>query len=201
MSVFSGFFSLFPWGVRTIRVSRRFHARRDKIWNAIFPLGLSADWHHSVLTSQSFTDAPDRAQQTYTHLDRHGEPIVRTLQITQSLSGTEYTARVLEDSALDAAFWTDVLRAPPSCRGRRCDAPDDRADRPLSWPGLSDLPLFFPAARDEIPAAMARHRREQTGARRLRASAGPMRIGGLIDATLVAVLWSYPWRTGVIRRF
>ena len=97
----------FPVGVRTIRVSRRFHASRDKIWNAIFPLGLSADWHHSVLTSQSFVDAPDRVQQTYTHLDRHGEPIVRTLQITQSLSGTEYTARVLEDSALDAAFWTD----------------------------------------------------------------------------------------------
>jgi len=96
-----------PLGLRTLRVRAAFRADADKVWNAVFPLGPSADWHHSVLTSRVLPDAPNRVQQTYTHLDRHGEPIVRSLDITQKLTGKEYDARVLDDSALDVSFWKD----------------------------------------------------------------------------------------------
>ncbi|URK87953.1 hypothetical protein LP421_10025 [Rhizobium sp. RCAM05350] len=96
-----------PIGLRTVRVHGSFRASRAKVWHAVFPLGTSADWHHSVLTSRSLPDTPNRVQQTYTHLDRHGQPIVRSLEITETLPGTEYDARVLDDSALDAVFWKD----------------------------------------------------------------------------------------------
>ncbi len=94
-----------PLGLRTVRVRGSYRADRAKLWNAIFPLGSLADWHHSVLTSRPV--APDRVEQSYTHLDRHGQPIVRLLEITKTVPGTAYDARVLEDSALDATFWKD----------------------------------------------------------------------------------------------
>ncbi|WP_455271889.1 hypothetical protein [Rhizobium herbae] len=94
-----------PIGLRTVRVHGSFRASRAKVWHAIFPLGTSADWHPSVLTS--LPDGSNRVRQTYTHLDRHGQPIERLLEVTETLPGTEYDARVLDDSALDAAFWND----------------------------------------------------------------------------------------------
>ena len=96
-----------PLGLRTVRVRRSFHASRAKIWSAVFPLGASADWHHSVLASRIVPDAPNRVQQGYAHLDRHGQPIVRLLEINETVPGSEYDARVLDDSALDAVFWKD----------------------------------------------------------------------------------------------
>ncbi|WP_426131088.1 hypothetical protein [Pararhizobium sp. PWRC1-1] len=96
-----------PIGLRTLRVRGSFHASRSKVWNAIFPLGTAAAWYHSVLTSQIIPGAPNRVQQTYTHLDRHGEPIVRLIEVTETVPDTEYDARVLDDSALDATFWKD----------------------------------------------------------------------------------------------
>lgn len=94
-----------PLGLRTVRVRGSFRADRAKLWNAIFPLGTFADWHHSVLTSRPV--APDHVEQSYTHLDRHGQPIVRLLAIAETVPGIAYDARVLEDSALDATFWKD----------------------------------------------------------------------------------------------
>ncbi|MCV9997288.1 hypothetical protein OE766_03400 [Pararhizobium sp. YC-54] len=96
-----------PLGLRTVRVRRSFQAGRAKVWSAVFPLGASADWHHAVLASRIVPDAPNRVQQTYAHLDRHGQPIVRLLEITETVPGSEYDALVLDDSALDTAFWKD----------------------------------------------------------------------------------------------
>lgn len=94
-----------PLGLRTLRVQATFRAGRAQVWNAIFPLGTSANWHHSVLASQK--EVPNRVRQTYTHLDRHGQPIVRSMEVTETRAGTEYDARVLDDSALDPVFWKD----------------------------------------------------------------------------------------------
>lgn len=139
-----------PLGLRTLRVQRSFRANRAKVWNAIFPLGTSADWHHSVLTSQIIPGAPNRVQQTYTHLDRHGEPIVRLIEVTETVPDTEYDARVLDDSALDAAFWKDFRE-----RRRLVDEGDlvhltiEQTDR---YRGLAFLSLRYFTVRREVKA-------------------------------------------------
>ena len=139
-----------PLGLRTLRVQRSFRANRAKVWNAIFPLGTSADWHHSVLTSQIIPGAPNRVQQTYTHLDRHGHPIARTLEIDETLAGAEYSACVLEDSALDAAFWKDFHERRRLVEvGDRVHLTIEQTDR---YRGLAFLIFRFFALRREIKA-------------------------------------------------
>ena len=139
-----------PLGLRTVRVKGSFRASRAKVWSAIFPLGTSADWHHSVLASHLVPDAPTRVQQTYTHLDRHGEPIKRSLEITETQAGVEYDARVLEDSALDAAFWKDFGERRRLVEdGDRVHLTIEQTDR---YRGLAFLIFRFFALRREIRA-------------------------------------------------
>jgi Zn-dependent protease len=96
-----------PLGMRTLRVRKTFKTDAEKIWNAIFPLGSSAAWHHSVLTSHVMPEAANQVRQTFTHLDRHGQPIVRRFEIIKNMAAREFESRVLDDSALDASFWRD----------------------------------------------------------------------------------------------
>jgi Zn-dependent protease len=96
-----------PLGLRTLRVRETFRTDAEKIWNAVSPLGSSAGWHHSVLKSQVLPETASQVQQTFTHLDRHGQPIVRRFEIRQNAAGKQYEYRVLDDSALDASFWKD----------------------------------------------------------------------------------------------
>lgn len=139
-----------PLGLRTVRVHGSFRASREKVWNAIFPLGTSADWHHSVLTSHGVPDAPNRVRQTYTHLDRHGQPITRSLEITETLAGTEYRARVLDDSALDAAFWKDFHERRRLLKnGDTIHLTIEQTDR---YRGLAFLIFRFFALRREVKA-------------------------------------------------
>lgn len=135
-----------PLGLRTVRVQATFRAGRATVWNAIYPLGTSADWHHSVLASQ--TDAPGRVRQTYTHLDRHGQPIVRSMAITETQAGTEYGARVLDDSALDPAFWKDFHERRRLVEdGDRVHLTIEQTDR---YRGLAFLLFRFFALRREV---------------------------------------------------
>lgn len=96
-----------PLGLRTVRVRATFRTDADRLWSAISPLGSSADWHHSVLTSRVLPDTGNRVEQTYTHVDRHGRPIVRSFEVTAKHAERAYEARVVEDSALDVSFWKD----------------------------------------------------------------------------------------------
>ncbi len=96
-----------PLGLRTLRVRAALNAPIEKIWSAVSPFGHAADWHHSVLTSEVLPGTENHVRQTYTHLDRHGQPIVRTFQIAIEEIGYRYQSRVLDDSALDASFWKD----------------------------------------------------------------------------------------------
>ncbi len=96
-----------PLGRRTLRLRRSFDADAMKVWSAVFPLGANSDWHHSVLSSTRIGDG--RVRQAYAQVDRTGEPILRTLQVSDvTTHGQErlaYCARVVDDSALDPAFW------------------------------------------------------------------------------------------------
>jgi Zn-dependent protease len=94
-----------PIGVRTLRLSRRFKAKPERIWSAIHPLGENANWHPSVIRSEPVGGNPNMARQVYDHLDRKGQPIERVLAISAVPDSYVYTAHVVEDSALDKAFW------------------------------------------------------------------------------------------------
>lgn len=97
-----------PVGFRTIRMRRIFAATPERIWNMVYPLGREASWSPSVLSSEA---APEKGRvvQRFAHSDRRGQPISRTLEIDESLTGGAhaYDARVIEDSALDPSAWAN----------------------------------------------------------------------------------------------
>lgn len=95
-----------PVGVRTIRMTRVFRAAPERIWNMVYPLGREASWSPSLLSSEP-ADEEGRVVQRFAQSDRKGLPISRTLEIdTDELrEHHEYRARVVDDTALDPAFW------------------------------------------------------------------------------------------------
>lgn len=98
-----------PVGMRTVRHRRLLKATPAGLRDAVSPLGGRADWHHAVLSSE--TIAPGRVRQAFSHLDRHGEPILRVLDVAEMVDARSgvvvVQSRIVEDSALDAAFWRD----------------------------------------------------------------------------------------------
>ncbi len=153
-----------PIGLRTVRVRATFRAGAESVWSAVSPLGASADWHHSVLTSRVLPGAGNRVEQTYTHLDRHGRPIVRTLDITAAAH--TYEARVIDDSALDASFWRDFReRRRISEDGDMVHLTIEQTDR---YRGFAFLIFRFFALRREVKAL---HQWLETG------QSKPLRVG------------------------
>lgn len=100
-----------PLGMRTIRLRRHFRTGSDTLWRAIDPAGEMADWHHQVISSRELEDRPGIVEQIYRHSDRRGQPIRRLLSIGP-VDGAHphdhaYSARIVDDSALDSRFWRD----------------------------------------------------------------------------------------------
>lgn len=94
-----------PVGVRTLRVRRRFQARPEKVWAAVDPLGDDADWNPAILSSHPVDEEGRYAKQAFRHLDRKGAPIERVIEISRE-ERFAYSARVVDDTALDAGFWS-----------------------------------------------------------------------------------------------
>lgn len=155
-----------PLGLRTVRLRASFRAGAERVWSAVSPLGASADWHYSVLTSRVLPGAESRVQQTYTHLDRHGQPIVRTFQITENPAAHTYKARVIDDSALDASFWKDFREC------RRIEVDGDMVHLTIEqtdrYRGVAFMFFRFFVLRREVKAL---HQWLETGASK------PVRLG------------------------
>ncbi|WP_337183003.1 hypothetical protein [Shinella sp.] len=98
-----------PVGRRTLHLTRVFPAPPGRIAALVSPLGADADWHPSVLASERLS--PGRVRQTFSHPDRRGNPITRTLAVNEAADadGIAYETRVVEDSALDAVFWRNYV--------------------------------------------------------------------------------------------
>ena len=98
-----------PVGRRTLQLKRVFRAPPGRIAALVSPLGAEADWHPSVLSSERLS--PDRVRQTFSYPDRRGEPITRTLAVSEETDGSVLACetRVVEDSALDASFWRNYV--------------------------------------------------------------------------------------------
>ncbi len=92
-----------PLGRRTIRVRKHFDAPLERVWSAINPLGRNASWHPSVINSTPL--AGNQVRHTHSNLDRHGQPIELTYEVDANDATTSYSARVVEDTALDPDFW------------------------------------------------------------------------------------------------
>ncbi|MCJ8051967.1 hypothetical protein GB928_002675 [Shinella curvata] len=94
-----------PIGRRTLQLTRIFKAPPNRIAALVSPLGAEADWHPSIVASERLS--PDRVRQTLSQPDRHGAPIMRTLEVSEALDtgGLACETRVVDDSALDASFW------------------------------------------------------------------------------------------------
>ncbi|MBL0374897.1 hypothetical protein JJB09_23055 [Rhizobium sp. KVB221] len=97
-----------PIGVRTIRLTRILGARPERIWDMVYPLGRDRLWFPTVLSSEPGAQT-GRVVQRFAHSDRRGNPIIRTLAIkaAETTERRSYDARVVEDSALDPAFWAN----------------------------------------------------------------------------------------------
>lgn len=100
-----------PVGMRTIRVVRTLPADLDRVWRAVHPQGRDAAWHPSTLSAEPVDGQPQQVRQSFSHNDRHGNPIHRRLAIDgpadQAGDERNFAVTIAEDSALDHAFWKD----------------------------------------------------------------------------------------------
>ena len=98
-----------PVGRRTLHLTRVFKASPSRIAALVSPLGAEADWHPSIVSSERLS--VDRVKQTFSYPDRRGDPITRTLSVSEAADGPGLACetRVVEDSALDASFWRNYV--------------------------------------------------------------------------------------------
>lgn len=140
-----------PLGVKTIRLHRRLQEDPERVWQAVHPLGRDALWYPSLIDSAA-EPGTGRVLQQLAHADRRGDPIRRTLELSEPSGPWQraYEARVVEDSTLHASFWANY-------RERRMVVPSEggtdliveQTDR---YRGLAFLVFRFFALRRELNA-------------------------------------------------
>jgi Zn-dependent protease len=94
-----------PIGVRTVRLSRTVAAPREKLWEAVWPLGSQVTWSGQVLSSTRV--AEDIARLKLSWRGRDDQPIERTYRISDVVPLERFSATVIEDSSLDLSFWAN----------------------------------------------------------------------------------------------
>ena len=98
-----------PIGRRTLHLTRTFNAPPPRLAALVSPLGAEANWHPSIVASERLSAGMVR--QTFSHPDRRGNPIIRTLAVNEAAEAENIACetRVIEDSALDAVFWRNYV--------------------------------------------------------------------------------------------
>jgi Zn-dependent protease len=102
-----------PLGMRTLRRSRLIRADRNKLWQALWPLGSHATWSGETLSVTGFRGG---ARITLSWEGRDGQPIQRKVAFDDVVQGRRFSMRVVDDSSLDPSFWghyretTELLR-------------------------------------------------------------------------------------------
>lgn len=92
-----------PVGVRTVKLSRRVVVSRDRLWQALWPLGTQSGWSGEYLCAVPLGGC--RARLKLSWEGRDGAPIERTVQFEDVVKGERFAMRVIDDSSLDPAFW------------------------------------------------------------------------------------------------
>jgi len=99
------FFAL-PLGLRTVRMSRLIAADRERVWSALWPLGENAAWSGQQLSGEPMDD-PGLARVRLGWDGRDNRPIERIVRLDDVVEGDRFSARVIDDSSLDASFFAD----------------------------------------------------------------------------------------------
>ena len=95
-----------PLGLRTVRLSRVVAMDRQRLWQALWPLGGDAGWSGEILSAEAL-DGQGVARIMLSWEGRDGQPIERRSRFEDVVEGSRFTMRVIEDTALDASFWKD----------------------------------------------------------------------------------------------
>jgi Zn-dependent protease len=140
-----------PVGIRTIRLRRRLPAPPERVWQAVHPLGRDALWYPALVDSAP-SEAGGQVVQRLAHADRKGQPVRRTLALSDLPGPWErgYEARVVEDSTLDPSFWSNFReRRIVERSGEGTELVVEQTDR---YRGLAFLVFRFFALRRELNA-------------------------------------------------
>ncbi|MDG4886380.1 MAG: site-2 protease family protein [Mesorhizobium sp.] len=95
-----------PLGLRTVTVSRVIEADRNRLWQALWPLGSDAGWSGEILSVEPL-DGEGTALIKLSWEGRDGRPIERKARFDDVVEGSRFSMRVVEDTALDPSFWAD----------------------------------------------------------------------------------------------
>lgn len=95
-----------PLGLRTVRVSRVVAMDRQRVWQALWPLGSDAGWSGEILSARPL-DGEGVSRIMLSWEGRDGKPIERRARFEDIVEGSRFAMRVLEDTALDGSFWKD----------------------------------------------------------------------------------------------
>lgn len=92
-----------PVGRRAFAISLTVDAPREKIWQAVWPLGQDAGWSRKIIGATPQGD--DGARLRLSWDDRDGKPIERSVRFADVDWARHYTMTVTDDSALSQKFW------------------------------------------------------------------------------------------------
>ncbi len=96
-----------PLGVRTVRMSRTIPVSRDRLWNALWPLGRESGWSGEYRLAEPVEGRPDRVRFESNWNGRDGKPIRRIAAIEEFVEGERFALRIVDDSSLDHSFWAN----------------------------------------------------------------------------------------------
>src|SRR5262249_36920811 len=85
----------------------RIDAPREKLWEALWPLGAEWGWSGEFLSAEPVEGSSDRVKVQLSWEGRDGRPIEKQLRLSDVVPGHGFTTRVEDDSSLDPVFWTD----------------------------------------------------------------------------------------------
>lgn len=164
-----------PLGVRTLRLRTMIAASPERLWSALHPLGDEAGWSGEILSAVAEAGSPTRVRQTLSWEGRDGKPIERIVAVDVREPGKSFESKVVEDTALDRAFWASYrerVTVEPKVSG--CAVTLERTDR---YRGAAFLVFRYFAMRREMNKLKAW------------AETGRFRKGGVFEhpATQVAV--------------
>lgn len=94
---------VWPLGQRTVRLTRIVPAPREKIWQALFPLGANATWSGDLVASRAVEGG---ALIGLSWLGRDDRPIERRIALDDVVEGRQFAMRIVDDTALDPSIWS-----------------------------------------------------------------------------------------------
>lgn len=95
-------------GVRAIRLSIVIAAPRERVWEALWPLGRDAGWSGEITSAEDLGDGQVRTQLSWEARD--GSPVTRILSLSDVVPGSRFTTVVADDNTLDHSFWEAYRR-------------------------------------------------------------------------------------------